>query len=141
MFNNEHTCKRQIGLLSSASDLLWAMVIFVFHKRLCRPQLYFLPLSKVVPQFFIKGISSNTPLFQKFITYKGVKLHPLWFSLPLLAGLPALGCASCSQTSNQTGKLNQIGCKIIRKREKTWAGRERGSHNVPQYIAALQRLK
>ena len=29
-----------------------------------------------------------------------------------------LGCASCCQTSNQRGKLNQIGCKIKKERHK-----------------------
>ena len=31
------------------------------QKEICRPQVQFLLLSKVVPQFFIKGISSHTP--------------------------------------------------------------------------------
>ena len=35
-----------------------------------------------------------------------------------------LGCTSCCQTSNQTGKLNQIGCKITR--DKKWGGRGEG---------------
>ena len=71
-----------------------------------------------------------------FIIYKGVMIpHPPLCCLKesaqnfLLVGLTALGCASCSQTSNQTGKLNQIGCKIIRKREKM-GGEEGGGPTI-----------
>ena len=31
-------------------------------KKICRPQVYLFPLSKVVQQFFIMGLSSNKPL-------------------------------------------------------------------------------
>ena len=49
----------------------------------------------------------------------GVKTGHL-VSLPLL---PSLSCASCCQTSNQTGKLNQIRCKIKKERQKeVWKG-------------------
>ena len=39
--------------------------------------------------------------------------RPYWLAL-----LPAIGCASCHQTSNQTGLLNQIGWKRQRKPKK-----------------------
>ena len=39
-------------------------------------------------------------------------------NVPQIQLLPFLGCASCCQTFNQTGKLNQIGCKIKKKRQK-----------------------
>ena len=45
---------------------------------------------------------------------------------PFWLALPALSCAFCCKSSNQTGKLNQIGCKIIRKTDKNWAGRAEG---------------
>ena len=58
---------------------------------------------------------------------------PPLLNLPMLnfSLLPALGCATCCQTSNQTGKLNQIGCKIKKERQKkAWKGE--GSHKSPQ---------
>ena len=54
--------------------------------------------------------------------------------------LPALGCASCRQTSNQTGKLLN---RVKKSKKESENGRDggRGTHNLPQYIAALQTLK
>ena len=37
-----------------------------------------------------------------------------------MALLPALDCALCHQTSNQTGLINQIGWKRQRKTQKEW---------------------
>ena len=56
------------------------------------------------------------------------KLHPLWFSLPLLVGLPARGA-----------KPNRV--QFTKKERENGQDRGRGTHNVPQYIAALQMLK
>ena len=50
-----------------------------------------------------------------------------------LALLPSLGCASCCQKSNQTGKLNQIRCKIKKERQKRGLGGGEGAtmcHNI-----------
>ena len=46
------------------SQQCWGAAYFVctFLNVFCRPQVQFLPLSLVVPQFFIKGNSSNTPI-------------------------------------------------------------------------------
>ena len=41
------------------------------NNKHCRPQVQFLPLSLVVPQFFIKGNSSNTPIL--------FDIRELWF--------------------------------------------------------------
>ena len=44
-------------------------------KSHCRPQVIFFPIIKVIPQFFIKQISSNKPQFKEFMKFKGVIKH------------------------------------------------------------------
>ena len=39
--------------------------MYIVKKKFCRPQVAFFPIIKVIPQFFIRGISSNTPLIQR----------------------------------------------------------------------------
>ena len=49
-----------------------------YDKSICRPQVYFLHLSKVVPQFFVKGIISNLrELCVTFHCQPHVQLFPL----------------------------------------------------------------
>ena len=132
----------------------------------CRPQVQFLPLSLVVPQFFIKGNSSNTPILfdirelwfhtLHYVAWRRelkhvkfhlretflIKLHPLWFSLPLLVGLiaiPRLRLVLSNIQPNRQAKPNQV--QNNKKERENGRDRGRGIHNVPQYIAALQRLK
>ena len=69
---------------------------FTSQKILCGPQVYFLPLSKVVPQFFMKGISSNLRELSK--------VAKEWHNILFLAskcnkrGLMNLGLSTCFQT-------------------------------------------
>ena len=46
----------------------------------------------------------------------------------------------CVYESEQTGKLNQIRCKIKKETKRGVEG-QRGSHNLPQYIAASKVMK
>ena len=83
---NEKERKSKLDDMESLKKFIKVCTCLPLHNQFCRSQVAFFPIIKVIPQFFIRGISSNTPLIKRIDK--------------LLQGL---GFASCLQACKANG--------------------------------------
>ena len=90
----------------------------VFLKKLCRPIVSFFPINKVIPQFFIKGFSSNKPLIFRIKVLLGSCNFVLFFHFTSCTNCKPSGKRACTRL-NWTKRTN-----CIKGRGDTTKGKE-----------------
>ena len=101
------------------------------NKTFCQPDVSFFPLIKVNPQFFIKGISSNTPLIQRIYRallppYASLYLYEL---VSLFFSLHLVTCTYCRPLSKGLGlQVCMHTFEVKKKIKNSNQFKERGEH-------------